>query len=191
MKASNTKRASWRYGQAAAEERPSLRACDHPGCASHGEYRAPRSRLHLNQYYWFCLDHVRAYNAAWDYYRGMSPDEIEHEVRRSTTWERQTWPLGAKVGNRRFSFTIDDPLGVFDEEAEDLRKAKARPETPEEAAMKLLGLDGVLTLAILKARYKELVKRHHPDANNGDKDAEEKFKQINQAYTTLLASLSA
>jgi DnaJ-class molecular chaperone len=64
-------------------------------------------------------------------------------------------------------------------------------ETPEQAAMRVMELDGPLTLATLKKRYKQLVKRHHPDLHGGDKAAEEKFKEINQAYTTLLASLNA
>ncbi|MFO1060844.1 MAG: DnaJ domain-containing protein, partial [Dongiaceae bacterium] len=34
-------------------------------------------------------------------------------------------------------------------------------------------------------RYKSLVKRLHPDANGGDKAAEERLKHINLAYSTL------
>ncbi|MBX9635031.1 MAG: J domain-containing protein [Magnetospirillum sp.] len=189
MKATGTKR-SWRVAYDDAPK-PQARRCDHPGCSHEGEYRAPRGRDRLNEYYWFCLEHVRAYNASWDFYKGMSQDQIEDEIRRSTTWQRPTWPLGSKTSNRRFNFTMHDPLGVFEAEAEEMKKAKTRPPTPEENAMRVLELDGPLTLAILKARYKELVKRHHPDANGGDKAAEEKFKDIGHAYTILLASLNA
>lgn len=184
MKATNAKRL-WRSEGDDAQARKAQRQCDHPGCSHEGEYRAPRARDRLNEYYWFCLDHVRAYNAAWDYYRGMSSDQIEREVRQDTTWQRQTWPLGAQTGNRRFSFTVHDPFEVFGEGAGEA----ARPMTAEEEAMRVMDLAPPLTLAGLKTRYKELVKRHHPDANGGDKDAEEKFKQVNHAYTTLLHSL--
>jgi len=180
---------TWRLGWDVAEEGKAQRQCDHPGCDHEGAFKAPRGRDRLDEYYWFCLDHVRAYNASWDYYAGMSVDEIESEVRRDTTWQRPTWPLGAKTSNRRFSFGIRDPFGFFEEDVEEgVTKA---PPTPEDAAMKILGLAFPLTLVSLKARYKQLVKRHHPDANGGDKAAEEKFKEINQAYTTLLHSLSA
>jgi len=189
MKATGYKR-SWRIPHD-APPKPQTRRCDHPGCAGDGEYRAPKSRDRLTDYYWFCLDHVRAYNAAWDFYKGMSPEQIEEEIRRSTTWQRETWPLGAKTGNRRFNFGIHDPFGIFDEDKVKEQNARARAETPEQAAMRVMELDGPLTLAILKARYKQLVKRHHPDVHGGDKAAEEKFKEINQAYTTLLASLNA
>ncbi|CAA7618106.1 DnaJ-class molecular chaperone [Magnetospirillum sp. LM-5] len=190
MRSTSTKR-SWRQIHDHAEERPQTRACDHPGCVHAGEYRAPKGRDQLDQYYWFCLDHVRAYNASWDFYKGMSPDEIEDEIRRSTTWQRPTWPLGAKTGNRRFNFGIHDPLGVFDDVAEDLEKARTRPPTPEELALAELELAGPVTIAEIKAAYKVLVKRHHPDANNGDKESEERFKRISQAYKLLMTALSA
>ena len=187
MKA-NTNR-SWRLGWEEPEDNKSQRQCDHPGCGHGGEFKAPRGRDRLHEYYWFCLTHVRAYNAAWNYYAGMSADEIEGELRRDTTWQRPTWPLGAKTSNRRFSFTIRDPFGVFEDEFDD-SPAKP-PPSPEDAAMKVMDLEEPLTLGALKARYKELVKRHHPEANGGEKAAEEKFKEINQAYTTLLHSLTA
>lgn len=149
------------------------------------------ARDRLGEYYWFCLEHVRRYNAAWDFYAGMSPEQIEVELRRSTTWERETWPLGQRTSSRRFAFGVDDPFGLFEDEGEDARRSQARPPTPEEEAARELDLGGeILTLERLKTRYKELVKRHHPDANNGDKEAEERFKRINQAYHTLKASLN-
>ncbi len=145
----------------------------------------------MNEYYWFCLDHVRAYNAAWDYHKGMTIDEIEQEVRSSITWQRETWPLGAKTSQRKFSFTIHDPFEIYADAAEAAHAPRSRPPSPEEEAMRVLELTEPLTLVSLKTRYKQLVKRHHPDANGGDKAAEEVFKRINQAYTTLLQSLNA
>jgi hypothetical protein len=189
MKAFTSKR-TWRNQPPEPPPRSAQRVCDHPGCMESGEHRAPRDRDRLNEYYWFCLDHVRAYNASWDFYRGMSQDQIEDEIRRSTTWQRPTWPLGAKTGNKRFAFEMHDPLGIFAEEAEEMKKARTRPQTPEEESLAVLGLTEMPSLATLKACYKKLVKQHHPDANNGDKDAEETFKRISQAYRILLAVLT-
>ncbi len=173
-----------------AREAPA-RHCDHPGCDRSGEYRAPRSRERLNSYYWFCLDHVRAYNAAWDYYAGMSTEEIEGMLRQDVTWRRPTWRLGTLGGGRRFRFDsarMHDPFGFFAGECEGGAPVRRAPSA-EEQAVRVLGLDGPFDLAALKARYKQLVKRHHPDANNGSKAAEERFKEINRAYNTLRASL--
>ena len=69
------------------------RACDCPGCSAVGDYRAPKTRA-LADYYFFCLDHVRAYNAAWDYYAGMTGVEIETQIRKAAVWDRPSWPLG-------------------------------------------------------------------------------------------------
>ena len=65
-----------------------MRSCDHPGCLGGGDFRAPKSRLDLHDYHWFCLEHVRAYNSAWNYYAGMSDAEIEAEIRHDTVWQR-------------------------------------------------------------------------------------------------------
>lgn len=170
------------------------RPCDRSGCSGAGEYRAPKSRLALDEYYWFCLDHVRDYNRSWDYCAGMTPEEIERLVRADVTWQRASWPLGKAMGA---SFDHIDPerikdhLGLFGEDfwRRHARRSEPKPD-PETDAKRVMDLKGPLTLASLKARYKELCKRHHPDANGGDKGAEERFKEIGQAYQTLLASLS-
>jgi hypothetical protein len=77
------------------EEARSRRSCEWPGCTGEGEFRAPLSRDQLDQYRWFCLDHVREYNRSWDYYRGMSQAEIEADLRRDTVWQRPTWAAPA------------------------------------------------------------------------------------------------
>jgi curved DNA-binding protein CbpA len=183
------------------QERAPLRNCDQPDCNEAGEFRAPRSRDRLDEYRWFCLDHVREYNKAWNYYAGMTQAEVEAETRRDTTWQRPTWPLGARAGGyRRFmrsTTSIHDGFGVFDDDETDQarRNAHARsagfhPESAEARALAIMDVEPPLNLTRLKARYKELVKLHHPDANGGDKLAEERLKDINEAYATLKKLLS-
>ena len=164
------------------------RLCDHPGCSAGGEYRAPRSRDRLDVFFWFCLDHVRAYNAQWNYYAGMSAAEIEAEIRNDTVWQRPTWKLGSRYGTN--GPRLRDDFGIFGGgAAETGREArKRRPPTAEEAALIVFSIEPPFTLVRLKARYKELVKLHHPDAHGGDKAAEEMLKVINLAYSTLKAS---
>jgi hypothetical protein len=165
------------------------RGCDVPGCSALGQYRAPRSRRALREWLWLCLEHVREYNASWDYYRGMSPGQIEAEIRADVSWQRPTWPLG-RIGGQdwRQSAWVEDPLGAL--------AAHAPPRAPAEAAppelrphLATLELGWPLTLEALKSRYKELAKRHHPDANGGDRSAEERLKTINLAYATLRTRL--
>jgi hypothetical protein len=166
------------------------RACDHPGCALPGDYRAPKSRTALTDYYWFCLDHVRAYNAAWNFYAGMNADEIESFLRNDVTWERPTWPLGQRgSGFRVDASRVRDSFGVFNEAFGDTVAERPPLNSGELSAMREMNLSFPLTLEVLRARYKELCKQHHPDANGGDKEAEERFKRIGQAYKTLMESL--
>jgi hypothetical protein len=173
---------------------PAGRGCDMPGCESLGEYRAPKSRRNLNDYWWFCLDHVRAYNSTWDYYKGMSPGEIEAQLRADTSWQRPSWPLGRLGGAAAWDEeALGDPLQLL--AAGRVKRAQARnPEhTPPELREPLatLGLSWPTTLAAVKTRYKELAKRHHPDANGGDRAAEERLKIINLAYAAVRSRLVA
>ena len=167
------------------------RACDLPGCGAPGQYRAPKSRQTLQEYWWFCLEHVRAYNAGWDFYKGMSPGEIEQQLRADTAWHRPTWPLGRLGGGRIDEAALRDPMQAF--ATGGAARRPAGPEAPREMREPLatLGLDWPLTMDVLKTRYKELAKRHHPDANNGDRAAEERLKTINLAYAALRGRLAA
>jgi hypothetical protein len=172
------------------------RLCEQPGCANAGDFRAPKDRAHLNQYRWFCLDHVREYNRAWDYYKGMGPTEIEAELRSDSGWQRPTWPLGRLGGFNPFeSEYVRDPLGVLrDTPLHKARRDRApkRDEPPAElrAALDVLGLSWPLDSETLRARWKDLAKRHHPDANGGDRQAEERLKDINRAYSLLRRRVS-
>jgi hypothetical protein len=150
-----------------------------------GEFRAPRDRSRLRDYYHFCLEHVRAYNQAWDYYKGMSTDEIETNLRSDSGWQRPTWPLG-RLGSTKLNPEIfRDPLGLFGQAPPTPRKS-AKEAPPElRAALDMLGLGWPLEETVMRARYKELAKRYHPDANGGDRSSEDRLKDINRAYSLL------
>ncbi|MBM9401757.1 J domain-containing protein [Gluconacetobacter azotocaptans] len=170
------------------------RCCDMAGCDEPAGYRAPRSRETLNEYFWFCLPHVREYNAKWDYYKGMSPGQIEAHIRDDVSWNRPSW----RLGQRGAYFTEEDVLDPLDL-LNGARRPGARgapptrPEAPEALRQPLstLGLDWPLSMDELKVRYKDLARRHHPDANGGDRHAEERLKIINVAYTTVRTHLAS
>ncbi len=172
---------------------PVARLCDWPDCAERGDYPAPWSRAELRRYRWFCLAHVRAYNSAWNYYDGMDDREVEADIRADVVWRRRTWRFGSGVraAGEQCGVQPDlhDSFGLFDEEPGP-QQPHQTPASPAVRAMQVLDLVPPVTLAAVKARYKELVKRHHPDANGGDKAAEERFKQINEAYRTVIHSLT-
>lgn len=171
-----------------ASRQPQTRTCDMPGCREHGEYKAPRDRTLSNHYYWFCLPHVQEYNKAWDFFSGMSAREIEEQIVRSTLWDRPTRRYDTEAAMaeklrtqawKTYHFTDDEPP-----RHEQARRPLERG-TPETDALALFGLEPPVDIHIIKARYKELVKKYHPDVNPGDKSAEDMIKTINMSYTIL------
>lgn len=190
-----------------------VRPCAHPGCPHPGEYRAPTDRT-LNEYRWLCLEHVREHNQKWNFYAGMSQDELEDEIRKDSCWQRPTWKLGALgaqgPGSKTWAEHVRDDLGIFDKERrqaeaerrrrrdeaehrarQNARQRRGGAETAEEKALRILDLELPLTREALRTRYLALVKKNHPDVNHGDPLAEERLKDINQAYKVLLTTLDS
>lgn len=172
-----------------------LKGCDCPGCSEAGLYRAPKNREQLNEYFWFCLIHVRQYNESWDYYSGMSENEIEAHIRHDATWQRETRPLG---GWRKQEQKIRDDVAreFFSEDAASFNARAEKPEAHElpatlAAALTVLELKPPVMMDTVKAQYKKLVKLHHPDLHGGSKTAEEKFKIINQAFAVVKMAYGA
>ncbi|MDE0943379.1 MAG: DnaJ domain-containing protein [Alphaproteobacteria bacterium] len=166
------------------------RVCDFAACAEAGDHRAPKSKLNLDEYYWFCLEHVAAYNRSWDYFTGMDQDAIEKFRDEAVTGHRPTWKLGERGYKAWIEGRVRDHHDLFEDLGSQTKagKPKLRPTRRQRQDLAQLDLDETATLQDIKMRYKQLVKRFHPDANGGDKQAEERFKSINEAYTNLKSS---
>jgi DnaJ-domain-containing protein 1 len=151
--------------------------CQWKGCQSEGVHRAPRGRGFEGQFYLFCLDHVRQFNASYNYFDGMSNAEVEAYQKDSVIGHRPTWKAGANAWAHGTRHGSGRPR-----EAQEAR----RPLKPLEAkALDSLNLPVTATQAEIKSRFKELVKRHHPDANGGDTRSEDKLREVIQAYNYL------
>jgi hypothetical protein len=172
------------------------RVCQWKGCSEPGSHRAPKGRGHDGEYYRFCIDHVRQYNASYNYFEGMSNSEVEDFRKDAITGHRPTWKLGenawatGKAGrDARSGGSAADPHGLFDDDADIPNRPAAETRRPlrtlERKALDSLHLTEKATAIEIKARFKELVKRHHPDANGGDRGAEDKLREIIQAYNYL------
>lgn len=161
------------------------RKCDHPGCEKAGEYRAPKDRK-LKDYYWFCLEHVQEYNAQWNYYAGEIPDE-EEEAKAKMHFKGFRSKVRYKHG-----YSFKDDFGFFGEYATDFKAMDDVVYNAEERkCLEIMELKiSEVSLDNLKHQYKKLAKKYHPDTNQGDKAAEEKFKLLTNAYSLLLAKLS-
>ena len=166
------------------------RVCDFAGCEAAADHRAPKSKVDLDEFYWFCFQHAAAYNRSWDYFQGMDQEEIDKFRTDAMTGHRPTW----KLGERGYAAWMDDRVkdyhDVLDKTSYQPSSRKFVPRHTKQQRRDLaeLELDETATLQDIKMRYKQLVKRFHPDANGGDKRAEERFKSINEAYSSLISS---
>jgi hypothetical protein len=170
-----------------------VRPCTQPGCKDEGVCRVPKSREELGKHIWLCLAHARAYNESWDFFKGMSDRDIESFRNEAIVGHRPTWPLGkrgARMPNPFSTFEFDNAFGGAKpkKEANTPRRPERQITRLQLTAFDTLQLEPSATLIEIKARYKELVKRFHPDANGGDRGAEERLKQVIKAYGVLRAA---
>lgn len=167
------------------------RCCAKDGCTEDGDYKAPRSAHDVRDYIWFCLDHVREYNKSWNYFDGMDEVGMEDAIRRSTTWERPSWKFGTSKGAsaKGWQHSFDDPMGLFGESCSGKEEPKSVYSSDERKALAIFGLSSCTDPQEVKKRYKDLAKAHHPDANGGSVEAEDRLKTINWAYAILKKTL--
>jgi curved DNA-binding protein CbpA len=174
--------------------------CDFPGCNEAATHRAPKGRLKEREYWRFCLTHVREYNQSYNFFAGMSEDAVAQYQKDSITGHRPTWKMGMNgkggAGNearRQGAFgSAADPFDLFNDFDAGWRPRFERSEAParavrnaERKALDTLGLEANASKHDIKTRFKMLVKRHHPDANGGDRSTEDRLREIIQAYNYL------
>jgi curved DNA-binding protein CbpA len=168
--------------------------CDFPGCSVAGAFRAPQGRDREGQFFCFCLEHVREYNASYNYFNGMSADDVAVYQRDALTGHRPTWAMGSNRTAKGFREEggdggTSDPLGMFRARPHAARRSDEAPAprvgVAALRALDQLGLDETAGAPTVKARYKDLVKRLHPDANGGDRSNEDRLREIIRAYNYL------
>lgn len=171
--------------------------CDHPGCRRAGEFRAPKGRGREGQFFRFCMEHVKAYNATYNYFNGMDDDALAAYQKQEEIGHRPTWKLGvnsqagrtSKRGRGKSGEAAADMHDAFNlfgaQRAQQAAKPEPRVGVVAMKALTTLGLDDTADSPAIKARYKELVKRFHPDANGGDRSREGTLQEILKAYQQL------
>ena len=175
------------------------RLCNWPDCEEPGEFRAPGTRSSgfdgPGEYRWFCLDHVREFNSGYDYFKGMSAEEILRAQSPVHGWERETRAFSPTAGIESAPRWADfaDPLEAISARAKAHVRARrpaerqdGKPVTPDERrALETLGLPLDADRKALRSRYSELVRRYHPDRNGGDRSFETRLQHVVEAYQLL------
>jgi hypothetical protein len=168
--------------------------CAQPGCDAPGEFRAPGlQRPDFNgpgDWRWLCLDHVREFNSGYNYFEGMSADEISDAQNPYGGWDRETRAFGATGGSAppRWADFVDplDAIGArFADRGPRLRTDGREVSEGDRKHLRVLGLDLDVDRRGLRSRYAELVRRYHPDRNGGDRSHEKALQAVIEAYTAL------
>mgnify|MGYP002780366461 CR=1 FL=1 len=184
--------------------RGSVRPCAHPKCVERGEFRAPNpygrpaSANGPGDYQWLCLDHVREFNAGYDWFAGMTAEEIAAAQSPINVWPSETRAFRANgnvdVPPRWADF--NDPLEAISARFKG-RVEAAKPATAPNGvllsaedcrALTALGLGQDADRKAIRTAYSALVRRYHPDRNGGDRSHEKKLQDVVEAYQHLRGS---
>jgi curved DNA-binding protein CbpA len=180
------------------EEKPVVQACQWDGCDKPGPHKAPVGRMKEGEYFHFCVDHVRDYNKGFNYFSGLPDSEIARFQREAMTGDRPTWKAGvnaaaksnadptkARWGRSAPRGKAREASGMFNARATRFEASSKGTKPLETKALDTLGLPSNATKEMVKVRYKELLKAHHPDTNGGDRSTEDQLHEVIHAYKLL------
>ena len=187
------RRKTGRRGMSGAFE-TSQKTCEFPGCSESGLYRAPKSPDLLDEFFWFCKDHVREYNLKWNFFNGTSDEEFQKFLDKARVWERETKPFSQKDDGRAWQrLGVNDPIAILGEKAtQNPGKVQSNvtrklPST-ERKALEILDARDTWTRTEIRKQYKSLVKDLHPDMNGGNRDDESRLQEVVWAWEQIRES---
>ena len=177
-----------RRGMSGASD-TSTRECEHEGCSEPGKFRAPRAPDVLDEYKWFCKDHVREYNLKWNFFSNTTEAEMNAQMSKDKVWERETRSFSDPEARAWARLGIEDPHQVLGANAtknpgKAMTGSRRLPPTERRAIEILEGKDNWTKAEVRKA-YKSLIKILHPDMNGGDRSQEEQLQEVVWAWDQI------
>ena len=161
--------------------------CDWTNCKKSGEFKAPQEKDNSKNYKWLCEEHIKLFNNNWNYFEGMSQNEIENFIKSDITWHRPTQKFGSSDNffNILWNNALNDNFNLFkgDKIFKDSKYNKLNEKDKD--AFRIMGLEINAEWLIIQKKFKTLVKKFHPDRNAGNKQFEDKLKKITLAYSHL------
>ena len=165
--------------------------CDWSKCKKIGLYRAPVEKDNSRKFRLLCLEHIKIFNKSWNYFADMNEGEIEHFVKSDLTWHKPTKSFSSSENFFRMLWinALDDKSGIFKNSIfKDFKKSKLSDRDKD--ALKILGLKSDTNWSDIQKKFKTLVKKYHPDKNQGSRKYEDILKKITLAYSQLRMSMS-
>ena len=161
--------------------------CEHKNCKKIGEYKAPIEKDNSKKFKWLCLDHIKEFNKSWDYFRGMSDQEVCDFLKSDMTWHKPTQSFSSSDNFFKILWNnaLKDEIDKSKFNSQFSHMEQFRFSHNDVKAFSILGLSVGLKWKKIQEKFKKLVKKFHPDMNSGNKKYEEKLKLITLAYTQL------
>ena len=160
--------------------------CDWENCKEVGLYKAPVEKDNSKKYRLLCLKHIKIFNKSWNYFEHMNEQQIEFFIKSDVTWHKSTKKFGSSdiFFNILWNNALDDKLNIFNSSNfKDFKKTNISPTDRD--ALQVMELNDNVKWEQIHIKFKELVKKYHPDKNQGNKKFEEKLKKITLAYSQL------
>ena len=164
--------------------------CDWKNCTQPGIYKAPVERDNSKKYRLLCLNHIKIFNKNWNYFDNMNDQEIEYFIKSDLTWHKATKKFSSSENffNILWNNALDDKLNIFKtSNFRDFKKTKL--SQTDKDALHVMELNAGAKWKEIQSKFKELVKKYHPDKNRGSKKFEDKLKKITLAYSQLKQTL--
>ena len=161
--------------------------CDWTNCKKSGKFKAPQEKDNSKNYKWLCEEHIKLFNNNWNYFEGMSQNEIENFIKSDITWHRPTQKFGSSDNffNILWNNALNDNFNLFKGEKIFKDSEYNKLNEKDKDAFRIMGLEINAEWLIIQKKFKTLVKKFHPDRNAGNKQFEDKLKKITLAYSHL------
>ena len=160
--------------------------CEWDNCKETGKFRAPAEKDNSKNFKWLCEEHIKLFNKNWNYFDGMSQDEIENFLKSDLTWHRPTQKFASADNffNILWNNALNDKFKIF-KEGEHIHINNKKLFEKDKDAFRIMGLEFNADRTTIQKKFKTLVKKFHPDKNAGNKKYEDKLKKITLAYSHL------
>ena len=161
--------------------------CEWENCKESGKFKAPQEKDNSKNYKWLCKEHIKLFNKNWNYFEGMSQDEIEDFLKSDLTWHRPTQKFASSDNffNILWNNALSDKFNFFKQEKMANDFAVRKLSEKDKDAFRIMELELNADWLIIQKKFKTLVKKFHPDRNAGNKRFEDKLKKITLAYSHL------